>query len=248
MTGKHRRRIIFFDENNPKENSMDKARQSLLRGQFIEIIGDLKHYIAYQKSLGTEFLPGAAKKIPHHQSTLTDVRRELGECKRCKLNLTRRHIVFGEGSEKARLVFIGEAPGEDEDRQARPFVGKAGQLLTRIINAIGLRREEVYITNIIKCRPPHNRNPQRDEIATCEPFLDKQLEIIKPTIICALGTFAAQTLLKTDEKISQLRGRFYGYRGIKVMPTYHPAFLLRNPYKKKEAWEDIKKIQGEYTK
>jgi DNA polymerase len=144
------------------------------------------------------------------------------------------------------LVFIGEAPGGDEDRQGRPFVGKAGQLLTRIINSIGPKREEVYITNIIKCRPPHNRNPQRVEIATCAPFLEKQLEIIQPRIICALGTFAAQTLLKTDEKISHLRGRFHVYGGIKVMPTYHPAFLLRNPHKKREAWEDMKKIQGEY--
>ena len=225
---------------------MDKEKQSPIRGQLIEIIADLRHYLAYQKSLGAEFLPGSAKKIPHPQASLTEVRRKLGECKRCKLNLTRRHIVFGEGSEKAQLVFIGEGPGEDEDRQGRPFVGKAGQLLTRIINAIGLSREEVYITNIIKCRPPHNRNPQQDEIATCEPFLNKQLEIIRPKIICALGTYAAQTLLKTDEKISQMRGRFFVYRGIKVMPTYHPAFLLRNPHKKKETWDDMKKIHGEY--
>jgi DNA polymerase len=225
---------------------MDKVKESLLRRQFIELIGDLRQFVTYQKSLGTEFLPRSAKKTPHPQPTLTEVRRELGECKRCKLHLTRRHVVFGEGSEKAQLVFIGEGPGEDEDRQGRPFVGKAGQLLTRIINAIGLRREEVYITNIVKCRPPHNRNPQQEEIATCEPFLNKQLEIIQPRIICALGAFAAQTLLKTDEKISQLRGRFFSCRGIKVMPTYHPAFLLRNPHKKKEAWEDMKKIQEEY--
>jgi uracil-DNA glycosylase family 4 len=226
---------------NPGANPMDKAKD-----QFIRIIGNLKHYVAYQKSLGAEFLPGSPEETSHPQRTLAEVRRELGECKRCDLHLTRRHIVFGEGSEKAQLVFIGEAPGGDEDRQGRPFVGKAGQLLTRIINSIGLKREEVYITNIIKCRPPHNRNPQRVEIATCAPFLEKQLEIIQPRIICALGTFAAQTLLKTDEKISHLRGRFHVYGGIKVMPTYHPAFLLRNPHKKREAWEDMKKIQGEY--
>jgi uracil-DNA glycosylase family 4 len=225
---------------------MGKQKGSLLKGQFIRLIEDVRDYVAYQKSLGAEFFPGAPDTIPH--PTLTEVRRELGECKRCKLHLMRRHIVFGEGNEKAQLVFIGEAPGEDEDRQGRPFVGKAGQLLTRIINAIGLRREGVYITNIIKCRPPNNRNPQHAEIVTCEPFLEKQLEIIQPKIICALGTFAAQTLLKTEEKISQLRGRFYVYRGIKVMPTYHPAFLLRNPHKKREAWEDMKKIHGEYIK
>ena len=224
-------------------NSMGKAKD-----QFIRVIGGLKHYVAYQKSLGTEFFPRSPTKLPHPRLTLAAVRRELGECKRCKLHLTRRQIVFGEGNEKATLVFVGEAPGEDEDRQGRPFVGKAGQLLTRIINAIGLTREEVYITNIIKCRPPRNRNPQQDEIATCEPFLGQQLEIIQPKIICALGSFAAQTLLKTAEKISQLRGRFHEYRGIKVMPTYHPAFLLRNPHKKREAWEDMKKIHGEYIK
>ncbi|NIS60821.1 MAG: uracil-DNA glycosylase [Proteobacteria bacterium] len=226
---------------------MDEKQKSLSEGQLIELINDLKGYVAYQESLGAEFFPRSTTKIPPHP-TLTEVRRDLGECTRCKLHLTRRHIVFGEGSEKAQLVFIGEGPGEDEDRQGRPFVGKAGQLLTRIINAIGLRREEVYITNIIKCRPPHNRNPQQEEIATCEPFLNKQLEVIQPKIICALGTFAAQTLLKTDAKISRLRGRFFSGRGIKVMPTYHPAFLLRNPHKKKEAWEDMKKIQKEYIK
>jgi len=239
---------MVWSDIDPTTNSMDEAKKSLLKGQFIELIGDLKGYVAYQESLGTEFLPRSTQKTPHPQPTLTEVRRELGECTRCKLHLTRRQIVFGEGSEKAQLVFIGEGPGEDEDRQGRPFVGKAGQLLTRIISAIGLRREEVYITNIIKCRPPHNRNPQQEEIATCEPFLNKQLEIIQPKVICALGTFAAQTLLKTDEKISQLRGRFFSCRGIKVMPTYHPAFLLRNPHKKREVWEDMQKIQEGYMR
>jgi DNA polymerase len=223
---------------------MDKVKGSPPRQQLINLIRDLRAYVAYQEGLGAEFLPGSTREITHPRLTLAEVMTELGDCKRCKLHQTRRHIVFGEGSEKAQLVFVGEAPGEDEDQQGRPFVGKAGQLLTRIINAIGLRREEVYITNIIKCRPPHNRNPQRDEIVTCEPFLRKQLEVIQPKVICALGTFAAQTLLKTDEKISQLRGRFQTYRGIKVMPTYHPAFLLRNPHKKREAWEDMKKITG----
>ena len=227
-------------------SSMDKAKDSPPRKQLIQLIRDLRAYVTYQRSLGAEFLPGSTREITHPQLTLGEVRVELGECKRCKLHRTRRRIVFGEGSEKARLVFIGEAPGEDEDQQGRPFVGKAGQLLTRIINAIGLSREEVYITNIVKCRPPRNRNPQRDEIGTCEPFLRKQLEVIQPKVICALGTFAAQTLLKSDERISQLRGRFHTYRGIKVMPTYHPAFLLRNPYKKREAWEDMKKIHGEH--
>ncbi len=226
---------------------MDKREETLLRKQLIELVHDLKYHLGYLRSLGAEYLPASPTKASHPGLTLTDVRRELGDCKRCKLHKTRRHIVFGEGSEKATLVFVGEARGEDEDRQGRPFVGKAGQLLTRIINAIGLSREAVYITNIIKCRPPNNRNPQQDEIDSCEPFLGKQLEILHPKIICALGTFAAQTLLTSDEKISRLRGTFHEYRGIKVMPTYHPAFLLRNPQRKKEAWEDMKKIQKEYS-
>lgn len=239
-------RIMVSSEDELWTNSTEKTRRSLIEDELVRLIRNLRHYVAYQKTLGAEFFPGSSEKTTHAHRTLAEVRKELGECKRCNLHLTRRHIVFGEGSEKAQLVFIGEAPGGDEDRQGRPFVGKAGQLLTRIISAIGLRREEVYITNIIKCRPPHNRNPQRAEIATCEPFLKKQLEIIQPRIICALGTFAAQTLLETDEKISHLRGRFHVYGGIKVMPTYHPAFLLRNPHRKREAWEDMKKIQGEY--
>jgi DNA polymerase len=150
--------------------------------------------------------------------------------------------VFGEGNEKATLMFIGEGPGYDEDLQGKPFVGRAGQLLTKIIESVNLSREEVYITNIIKCRPPQNRNPESDEIQSCHPFLMKQISVIQPKIICALGTFSAQTLLKTDTKITALRGKVYDLEGIKVIPTYHPAFLLRNPEKKREVWEDMKKI------
>ena len=141
---------------------------------------------------------------------------------------------------------MGEGPGEDEDRQGEPFVGRAGQLLTRIIQSINLTREEVYIANIIKCRPPGNRNPEPDEIKACEPFLGKQLEAIRPRIICALGTFAAQTLLETDEKISRLRGRFFPYRNARLIATFHPSFLLRNPERKREVWEDMKLIREEY--
>jgi len=139
-------------------------------------------------------------------------------------------------------MLIGEGPGFDEDIQGKPFVGKAGQLLTKILQAIHLQREEVYIANIIKCRPPQNRNPESDEIETCSPFLFKQIRAIRPQIICALGTFAAQTLLKTDAKITALRGRFYEREGIQLIPTFHPAFLLRNPDRKKEVWEDMKQI------
>jgi uracil-DNA glycosylase family 4 len=174
--------------------------------------------------------------------TLPDVRDALGDCRRCPLCETRANLVFGEGNVGAGLVFVGEAPGADEDRQGRPFVGKAGQLLTRIIVAMGLQRQDVYICNILKCRPPENRNPRPEEIAACEPFLIRQLQAIRPKIICALGTFSAHTLLKTDVPISVLRGRFHSYQGIPLMPTYHPAYLLRNPAAKKQVWEDVQKI------
>lgn len=171
--------------------------------------------------------------------TLEVIRSDLGDCRRCKLSSGRKNIVFGAGNSQARLVFVGEGPGYDEDLQGQPFVGAAGQLLTKIIQAIGLNRESVYICNIIKCRPPGNRNPQPDEINACSPFLKRQLESIAPDFICALGTFAAQTLLQTTTPISRLRGRLYDYMGAKLMPTYHPAYLLRNPEQKRTVWEDM---------
>lgn len=174
--------------------------------------------------------------------TLDEIREELGDCRRCNLCKGRKNIVFGEGNPRAELVFVGEAPGADEDTQGRPFVGRAGQLLTKIIEAMGLKREGVYICNILKCRPPGNRNPQPEEIETCEPFLVKQLQTINPKAICALGTFAAHTLLKTEVPITLLRGRFHSYQGVQLMPTYHPAYLLRNPGAKKLVWEDVQKI------
>jgi uracil-DNA glycosylase family 4 len=211
-----------------------------------ELIGNLKTYLEYLKGMGIVSLPASEMKADEPgQSTmitLEDVRKELGDCKRCKLHRGRKTIVFGEGNEKATLMLIGEGPGYDEDVQGRPFVGKAGQLLTKIIQSVNLSREEVYIANIIKCRPPQNRNPEPDEIQSCSPFLMKQIHVIQPKIICALGTFSTQTLLKTDAKITALRGKIYDLEGIKVMPTYHPAFLLRNPERKREVWEDMKKI------
>jgi len=174
--------------------------------------------------------------------TLEDVKQELGDCQRCSLGRLRTNLVFGEGNPKSGLVFVGEAPGGDEDMQGRPFVGRAGQLLTRIIEAMGLKRKDVYICNILKCRPPGNRNPRPEEINACEPFLIKQLKAINPRVICALGTFASHTLLKTDVPITVLRGKFHAYHGIQLMPTYHPAYLLRNPGAKKQVWEDVQKI------
>jgi uracil-DNA glycosylase len=175
---------------------------------------------------------------------LVAVRTEIGDCTRCKLHaLGRKQIVFGIGNPDADLMFVGEAPGGDEDIQGIPFVGRAGQLLTKIIEAIGLKRDEVYIANVIKCRPPGNRNPEPDEVATCEPFLFKQIDIIKPKVIVALGKFGAQTLLRTLDPISRLRGRVYDYRGAKLIPTFHPAYLLRNPASKREVWEDMKLVR-----
>jgi uracil-DNA glycosylase len=176
---------------------------------------------------------------------LTAIREDLGECVRCKLHsLGRRQIVFGVGNPAADLMFVGEAPGADEDIQGEPFVGRAGQLLTKIIEAIGLRREDVYIANVIKCRPPGNRNPEPDEVEQCEPFLFRQIDTVKPKVIVALGKFAAQSLLRTSDPITRLRGREYTYRDATLIPTYHPAYLLRTPSAKREVWEDMKRVRA----
>jgi len=174
--------------------------------------------------------------------TVEKIRLELGDCRRCHLGDTRTNLVFGVGNEKSEIVFVGEAPGRDEDLKGEPFVGEAGQLLTKIIQAMGLAREDVYICNVLKCRPPNNRNPQQEEIEACQPFLLRQLQAISPKIIIALGTFAAQTLLGTRAPISQLRGQIHDYHGIPLMPTFHPAFLLRDPGKKREVWDDMKQV------
>ena len=216
--------------------------------EFHQVLSSLQDFLLSQKEQGVLGLP-----LQHQRTTvnkdqqLENIRSELGECTRCKLHQHRRHIVFGTGNPAAQLVFVGEGPGGEEDVQGKPFVGRAGQLLTKIINSIDLTREEVYIANIIKCRPPNNRNPEPDEIKACEPFLIKQLDAIKPKIICALGTFAAQTLLETDERISHLRGKFIPYRNSRLIATFHPAFLLRNPQRKRDVWEDMKMIRKEYV-
>jgi uracil-DNA glycosylase family 4 len=175
---------------------------------------------------------------------LTLIREEIGDCQRCGLAGARKNIVFGVGNPQAHLVFVGEAPGADEDQQGEPFVGKAGQLLTKMIEAMGYAREDVYICNVIKCRPPGNRNPEPDEVASCEPFLKKQLAALRPRVIVTLGKFAAQCLLRDDTPISRLRGNFRSYEGVTLMPTFHPAYLLRDPSKKKEAWADLKAVNA----
>jgi DNA polymerase len=182
--------------------------------------------------------PEAVLKLP----VLDEVRTELGECTRCKLHKGRHTIVFGVGNPRARLMFVGEAPGEDEDLQGIPFVGKAGQLLTKMIEAMGLARGDVYICNTVKCRPPNNRNPEPDELAACEPFLKGQLTAVKPEVIVTLGKFAAQALLREDSPISRMRGQWKTYAGIPLMPTFHPAYLLRSPGEKGKVWDDLKQV------
>ena len=178
------------------------------------------------------------------QGGLKVLRDDIGDCKRCKLAPTRTNLVYGVGNPDADLVFVGEAPGADEDAQGEPFVGKAGQLLTKMIEAMGYTRADVYICNVLKCRPPGNRNPEPDEVASCEPFLKRQLSAIRPRMIVALGKFAAQCLLRDDTPITRLRGGFRSYEGIPLMPTLHPAYLLRDPSKKKLAWDDLKAVNA----
>ena len=193
----------------------------------------------------TASAPGPSPSPGSASVVLATLRDEIGPaCTRCKLHtMGRRQVVFGVGNPDAALMFVGEAPGADEDEQGVPFVGRAGQLLTKIIEAIDLRRDEVYIANVIKCRPPSNRNPEPDEIAQCEPFLLAQITAVRPAVIVTLGTFATQVLLRTDESISKLRGRTHEYRGAVVIPTFHPAYLLRNPSAKRDVWEDMKRVR-----
>jgi uracil-DNA glycosylase len=188
--------------------------------------------------------PKSQKAVSLPVVSLEDVRAQMGECTLCKLHKGRHTIVFGVGSPNARLMFVGEAPGEDEDLKGEPFVGKAGQLLTKMIEAMGLRREDVYICNTVKCRPPNNRNPEPDELAACEPFLKGQLAAVKPEVIVTLGKFAAQALLRDQTPITRLRGQWREYEGIPVMPTFHPAYLLRSPQEKVKVWEDLQRVMG----
>ena len=204
--------------------------------------------------------PGAAEEGPGDRSiplmapsgeidraaALQAFERQICACTECGLGKSRTKFVFGSGNPEAGIMFIGEAPGAEEDRQGLPFVGEAGRLLTKIIEAIRLQRQDVYICNVLKCRPPNNRDPRPDEVQTCEPYLKRQIEIIQPKVICSLGRFATQTLLRTSESMGRLRGRTHEYQGIPVIPTYHPAALLRNPQWKRPAWEDMKRLRREF--
>jgi len=211
---------------------------------------ELRAYLSWVSERGDRMVafeaprPAVPEPMPRKLPvvSLESVREEIGECTRCKLHKGRTNLVFGVGNPKARLMFVGEAPGEDEDKKGEPFVGKAGQLLTRMIEAMGLRREDVYICNTVKCRPPNNRNPEPDELASCEPFLKGQLAAVQPEAIVTLGKFAAQELLRDETPISRLRGTWREYEGIPVMPTFHPAYLLRSPQEKGKVWDDLQKV------
>ena len=234
------------------DESFSDLTSNKLQTELLYAVKGLKGQVVNQNSLSVGMdwkkMPQAIKKADsrNKEEQLTKICQEMANCRLCQLAKTRHNLVFGDGNSHAQIVFVGEAPGADEDEQGLPFVGRAGQLLTDIIvKGMKLNRKDVYICNILKCRPPGNRNPLPDEISKCETFLKKQLQIISPKIICALGTFAAQTLLKTDIPISALRGRFHSYEGIKLMPTYHPAYLLRNPSAKKPVWEDVQMIMKE---
>ena len=189
--------------------------------------------------------PSLFDEVPAEPSseTLEEIRADIGECLRCKLHESRTHIVFGEGNPNAELMFIGEGPGADEDATGRPFVGAAGKLLDKIIDAIGLKRDDVYIANVVKCRPPGNRKPEKDESSTCQQFLFRQISVIGPKVIVSLGNTPAEALIGIKGGITRIRGEFYDYHGMKIMPTFHPAYLLRDPTKKREVWEDMKKVR-----
>jgi uracil-DNA glycosylase family 4 len=230
--------------------------------ELLEVIGLAKEFLERQKTLGLRHITLSRKTFADLETLASDASedsidaaaaiRELGtavqNCTKCHLSGSRKNVVLGEGNPRAKLMFIGEAPGADEDRQGLPFVGKAGQLLTRIIEAIDLKRSDVYICNILKCRPPQNRTPSSDEIECCLPFLREQIRAIRPKIICALGNVAAQTLLQSKSPMNRLRGKFHQFGDAMLMPTYHPAALLRNPDYKKPTWEDVQMIQRELKK
>jgi DNA polymerase len=211
----------------------DNFREELA---FFRDLGVTDVYLTPRAAAAPAPVAGSFADIPALQAFLAG-------CPRCKLSKTRTNIVFGQGSPKARLMFVGEAPGRDEDEQGLAFVGRAGQLLTKIIEAMGMTREDVWICNVLKCRPPNNRNPEPDEVASCMPFLEEQIRLISPKVIVTLGTFAAQAVLETDEPIGRMRGRWRTARGVRVMPTFHPAFLLRSPERKKDVWEDMKLVR-----
>jgi len=226
--------------NHSEKTHDDKEVMRSTRQDLAQLAASLRQHLSYQAMMGLEWLPSGLVPITQAlPETLDEIKVDLGKCVRCRLHSDRTHIVFGEGNHSARVVLVGEGPGREEDRLGRPFVGPAGKLLDHIIAAMGWRRQEVYICNVIKCRPPRNRDPLPDEIELCGPFLRRQLRSIRPQAILAVGSFAAQFLLSSQQPISRLRNHVYQFEGIPVVPTYHPAYLLRNPLQKRQAWKDV---------
>lgn len=219
--------------------------QKELINQCLRITITMKDYVQRQLEMGKIFMSAEKSQSPYDDLSMEELRDCSMECTKCPLHENRTNVVFGSGSQEANLVFVGEGPGREEDFQSEPFVGRAGQLLTKIINAIDLTRDEVYITNVVKCRPPENRNPETEEIEQCMPFLLRQLGIIEPKIICTLGLIATRSLLNTNQGITKTRGKFYEFGKSKLMPTFHPAYLLRNAKNKQPVWEDMQKIKAE---
>jgi uracil-DNA glycosylase len=231
--------------------------------ELIFLTGQLRHWLAYQQQLGLQWLDDGKPAPPPEMHrvaspttppefatalTLPDLQAAMGDCRLCKLARSRNRLVWGGGNPQAKLLLIGEAPGEEEDLQGEPFVGPAGQLLNRLLGKLGLNRQDIYITNMVKCRPPGNRNPEAEEIKSCLPFLLKQIQIINPGIICTLGAVASHTLLHTKEPISSLRGQWQeGPQGIRLMPTFHPSYLLRYPKERKKTWDDMQKVMTVYS-
>ena len=219
------------------------------RQELQELMIGLETWLRFQRRLGWVGVPRAEEppappiKAPRtDRPTLAEIREEMGDCQRCKLGRTRTNLVFGEGSPQARLMFVGEGPGAEEDLQGRPFVGQAGQLLNNLLNKLGLRREDVYITNVVKSRPPGNREPEPDEVAACLPFLIKQIESIQPWVIVTLGRVATHSLLKINTPLTKLRGNWQKFQNIRVMPTFHPSYLLRFPKERHKTWEDMQQV------
>jgi DNA polymerase len=230
--------------NSPQEEPTlpEPMRRSELAKPIFPATHDVPKIAPLPMPVGPTLFEAADKIV---DDTLLKVRSDLGDCTRCKLHSTRHSIVFGDGNPNAQLIFVGEGPGADEDAQGLPFVGRAGKLLTQMIEAMGLQRKDVYICNVVKCRPPENRLPEEDEVKTCSPFLFRQIDVIAPKVIVCLGAVAAKTLLQTNRGISQFRGQWLEYRGRKLMATYHPAYLLRNPNAKGEVWKDLQKVMAE---
>ena len=242
-------RLQYYEDIGIREFFRDRISPAGLEPPLEEIVSQTVVSVSYEgvktmnESPAPQPLISAIPKIG--EGTLQTIREDIGDCIRCKLHKGRTKIVFGDGHPQAKLLFIGEGPGRDEDLQGLPFVGRAGKLLTQMIEAMGLRRSDVYICNVVKCRPPENRAPERDEVAACSPFLFRQIDLVAPKVIVCLGSIAAQTILETTRGISQFRGQWLEFRGRKLMATYHPAYLLRNPSAKSEVWKDLQKVMAE---